>query len=222
MIGIKKQTYSEQVANYIKQCILNGELSPGEQIKEVLIAGKLSISRAPVREALNLLAQDGLIVFEPQKGKRVTALTSKEILDSYFAGGVLEAAGVGESLDLYEESDFECMQNVVEQMKQAACEDLSMENMAELDNKFHGVLFSRIDNTLLVNLCHRSCQGISKFLLYRHWLNLFSATEIYKRHKMVLEILKTGNRSEIENAIREHYQECGKRMANYGVDVYRP
>ncbi len=221
MVGIKKQTYSEQVADYIKQCILNGELSPGEQIKEVLIAGKLSISRAPVREALNLLAQDGLIVSEPQKGKRVTALTSKEILDSYFTGGVLEAAGVGESLDLYEESDFESMQNVVEQMKQAACEDLPMENMAKLDNIFHGVLFSRMDNALLVSLCHRSCQGISKFLLYRHWLNLFSATEIYKRHKLVLEVLKNGNRSEIEKTIREHYQECGKRMAKYGVDVFK-
>ncbi len=221
MAGIKKQTYSEQVADYIKECILRGELAPGEQVKEVLIASKLSISRAPVREALHLLAREGLIVSEPQKGKRVTALTAKEILDSYFTGGVLEAAAVGEFFDRYTADDIQSMEEIVQRMKEVGEKGLPLELMADLDNRFHGVLFSRVNNELLVDLCRRSCQGISKFLLYRHWLNLFSVQEIYERHKNVLDALKSGERVVIEAAIRHHYKESGERMSRYGVDVYK-
>merc|ERR1711879_1105419 len=86
MSGIKKLTYSEQVAEYIKQSILEGELSPGDQVKEVLLSKKLGISRAPIREALQILAREGLIHSEPQKGKYIKSLTSKQIEDSYFIG----------------------------------------------------------------------------------------------------------------------------------------
>jgi DNA-binding transcriptional regulator YhcF (GntR family) len=107
--GIVKQTYSEQVVEYIKDRILKGELSPGDPVKEALIAQKLAISRAPVREALQILAREGLIVYEPQKGKRITALTAKEIRDSYFTGGVLEAAAVAAALPLYTAQDIDLM-----------------------------------------------------------------------------------------------------------------
>ena len=66
MSGIKKLTYSEQVADYIKQSILKGELSPGDQVKEVELSEKLGISRAPIREAMQILAREGLIKSEPQ------------------------------------------------------------------------------------------------------------------------------------------------------------
>ena len=64
----KRQTYSGQVVEFIKRCILDGELAPGEQVKEVILSERLGISRAPIREALQILTQDGLITSEPQKG----------------------------------------------------------------------------------------------------------------------------------------------------------
>ena len=55
----KKQTYSTVVADYIKRQIQQGELLPGQAIKEVALAEHLGISRAPVREALESLVQEG-------------------------------------------------------------------------------------------------------------------------------------------------------------------
>lgn len=55
MHTFKRQTYSGQVVEFIKRCILDGELAPGEQVKEVILSERLGISRAPIREALQIL-----------------------------------------------------------------------------------------------------------------------------------------------------------------------
>ncbi|MBI9109764.1 GntR family transcriptional regulator [Maridesulfovibrio ferrireducens] len=218
MIGIKKLTYSEQVAEYIKRLILEGELSPGDQVKEVVLSKTLGISRAPIREAMQMLSREGLICFEPQKGKYVAALTAKQIEDSYFTGGVLEAAAVTQAISLYSDEDLSNLKEVVEGMRQIAETGENEKSLAELDNAFHNILFSRINNELLIELCRRSCQGISKFLLYRYWINLFTPQEVYERHNLIFEALESKKSSRLEKAIRKHYVDSGKRMARHGVD----
>ena len=66
-----KQTYSEQVANYIRDLILHDKLLPGAPVEEATIAKELSISRAPVREAMQILIREGLLEALPQKRKYV-------------------------------------------------------------------------------------------------------------------------------------------------------
>jgi GntR family transcriptional regulator, rspAB operon transcriptional repressor len=220
MAEFLKQTYSDQVCEYVKEAILNGELSPGDMVNEVVLAKKLSISRAPVREAMQILSRQGLIVIKPQKGKYVTALTADEIKDSYFTGGVLEAAAVADAYDRYQKVDFERMDAILQKMKQVASSGSAIEQMADLDNEFHRILFSRIKNKLLIELCIRSCQGISKFLLFKHWIKLFSAKEIYERHQKIRDALCEGDTQKMEACIRKHYIDAGELMARFGYDVY--
>jgi DNA-binding GntR family transcriptional regulator len=216
-----KQTYSDQVADYVKNLILSGALAPGAPIKELAIASELSISRAPVREAMQILVREGLIESHPQKGKNVTALTAKQIKNSYFTGGVLEAAAVSQVLDKYTEKDISKLERIVAKMKAVADRNGPVSDQAPLDNAFHDLLFSRIDNELIVELCKRSCQGISKFLLYKHWVKLFPPKKVYERHKEIVAALKTKNPQNVERVIREHYISSGERMSAFGVDVYK-
>jgi len=219
--GFNKLTYSDQVANYIKECILRGDLSPGDQIKEVVLAEKLSMSRAPIREALQILVQEGIVVSKPQIGKQVAQLTAKEIKDSYFTGGVLEAAAVTQAISEYTEEDIKNLESVLLEMYHLAKEQGPIENFTKLDNAFHEILFSRIDNKLIMDLCKRSCQGISKFLLHKHWLKIFTPKEVYKRHEAILNALKAGKPARLEKVIRQHYINAGDRMAQYGADVQK-
>ena len=64
-----KETYSGRAAAYIRSLIRDGKLQPGQPVREAQLSETLSISRAPVREALLILAHQGLVSFEPQKGK---------------------------------------------------------------------------------------------------------------------------------------------------------
>jgi DNA-binding GntR family transcriptional regulator len=221
MNDFKKETYSEKVANYIKVRILNGNLSPGDPIKETDIASQLSISRAPVREAMLILLREGLIEIHPQRGKKVTSLSAKQIKNSYFTGGVLEAAAVAQAIEHYTDNDITQLDGIISKMKQIADKNGSVSDQAPLDQAFHDLLFSRIDNELIVELCRRTCQGISKFLLYRQWVKLFPATRVYERHKEIVDALKTKDPQVIEVVIRNHYVESGERMSVFGADMYK-
>ena len=214
-----KQTYSEQVADYIRNLILEDKLLPGAPVEEATIAKELSISRAPVREAMQILIREGLLEAHPQKRKYVKKLTAKQIKNSYFAGGVLEAAAVAKALQDYTKKDIAELERIVKAMKDIATKNGSISDQVPLDTDFHDILFSRIDNALIVELCKRSCQGISKFLLYKHWVKIYTPQEVVERHKIIVDALKTKDPHKVEQVLREHYISSGERMAKYGAEV---
>lgn len=217
-MDFEKHTYTERVVNYIKECILNGNYKPGDKVKELTIAKELSISRAPVREALQVLIQEGLVIWIPQKGKFITKLNSEQIRNSYFTGGVLEAAAVAQAVDLYTDRDFKRLEAINEKMlevteKKLCFEAFSFEAFRALDDKFHKILLSKIDNDLLKEFCKRSCQGISKFLLYKYWIAIFTPDEVYARHKKIVDVLKERNADKVEQVVRDHYIDIGERIS---------
>lgn len=214
-----KQTYSEQVAAYVKDLILNGKLTPGAPVEEAAIARQLSISRAPIREAMQILIREGLIEAHPQKRKHVKKLTAKEIKNSFFAGGVLESAAVARAIRDYTKKDIAELEKIVKAMKAIATKNGSISAQIPLDSDFHDILFSRIDNRLVVELCKRSCQGTSKFLLYKHWVKVYTPEEVVERHKIIIDALKTKDPAIVEQVLREYYVSFGERMAKYGADV---
>jgi GntR family transcriptional regulator of vanillate catabolism len=74
----------------IREMILQGGLAPGERVREVELAGKLGVSRTPVRESLPTLAQEGLLIQLDTGGFVVRAFTPQEIMDAIDVRGVLE------------------------------------------------------------------------------------------------------------------------------------
>lgn len=215
-MAFTKQTYSEQVASYIKDRILMGELAPGDQVKEVILAERLGISRAPVREALHILMREGLICSEPQRGKFIRALTAKEIKDSYFIGGVLEGAAIAASLNRFTVEDRKHFADLLARMQTTAATATSILDFSELDNAFHNLLLSRSDNPQLTDLARRSCLNISKFLFYNHWSTLFTPQEFCSRHQAIVDAVASKDPVRVERTVREHYQETGERMSRYG------
>jgi len=212
-LDIANHTYTDLIVTYIKDSILNGTYKPGDKVKELVIAKKLSISRAPIREALQVLIQEGLIVWLPQKGKFITDLNPKQIQDSYFTGGLLEAVAVSEAINRYTPRDCLRLEAITEKMRDIAENDKPIEKIADLDDQFHKVLFSKIDNDLLKEFCRRSCQGLSKFLLFNYWIQIYTPMEIYLRHKVIIDTLKSGDAQALETVLRKHYHDAGERMA---------
>ncbi|MDR1776337.1 MAG: GntR family transcriptional regulator [Desulfovibrio sp.] len=208
------KTYSAQISDYIKKALLKGELKPGDKIKEVQLASALSISRAPVREALQLLVNNGLVVSLPQKGKFIKKLSADEIRDGYFIGGVLEGAAAALSLDLLTRSDFDNMETLLSRMSdlQPSSTDYG-EQLANLDIAFHDALLAKTPNRLIVEQARAVCQRRSKFLLFNFWPKAFSLDEVVERHKRVLAAALTGSKQTVETTLREHYEELGERMA---------
>lgn len=208
-------TYSEQVVEALKTMLLKGELAPGDRVNEAKIAEELGISRAPVREALHMLTTEGLIEIRPQKGKFITRLSPKEVQDSYFVGGVLEGAAAAACCHQFTDDDFAQLEEVLHQMQDNAVHRRGIATQAPLDTAFHQIIFTRVNNPLLEELSRRSCLRISKFLLFRHWQEVYSPHEVYQRHSQVLEVLKTRDACHIESCFRAHYMDSAHRLSPF-------
>jgi GntR family transcriptional regulator, vanillate catabolism transcriptional regulator len=74
----------------IREMVLHGELPPGQRVREVELANNLGVSRTPVREALPILAEEGLLTQLDTRGFVVREFTPQEILDAIDVRGVLE------------------------------------------------------------------------------------------------------------------------------------
>ncbi|MDO5087697.1 MAG: GntR family transcriptional regulator [Comamonadaceae bacterium] len=81
----------EEVAERLRQRIFQGELSPGDWIDEVRIAADYGISRTPLREALKVLAAEGLVTMKVRRGAYVTEMSDQDLADAYHVLALLEA-----------------------------------------------------------------------------------------------------------------------------------
>ncbi len=79
------------VAERLRELITEGELAPGAHLNERALAQRLLVSRTPMREALRLLAADGLVTLQPNRGAQVLAMSETDIRESFEVMSSLEA-----------------------------------------------------------------------------------------------------------------------------------
>ena len=206
-MDFKKQTYAIQVSQFIRKMIQEGKLSPGAPVKENDLATFLNISRAPIREALQILTQDGLIVSEPQKGKTIRVLSAKEIIDGYALTAILEAEGIIMSLDNWTDEDNKDLLNILKKMENKSKKAADITDLAELDELLHNMLLSRCTNEQLIENARRFSSNISKYLCREYWKKSFNPQSFYSRHKKVVDSFFTKNPEQIRKTIFDHYIE---------------
>src|SRR5574344_2782975 len=85
----------EQVAEQLRQRIFRRELEPGSWIDELKIAEEFGISRTPLREALKVLATEGLITMKVRRGAYVTEVSEQDLAEVYHLLGLLESDAAG-------------------------------------------------------------------------------------------------------------------------------
>lgn len=209
----KKETYSTKAAEYIRSLIRSGELLPGQPVRESQISEKLNISRAPIREALLMLAHQGLICSEPQKGKHVRSMSAKEIYDSYVVAGILEGAAVAQSLPLWTAREHEAFDDVVRRLDEQVNYAVHLDTLAEIDDAFHMTLLSACTNERLIDIARTSCSSLAKFLYYTYWRTLLTPQEFYDRHHLIAAAVRGGDGRNIEMVLRQHYEEVGMRLS---------
>lgn len=207
------KTFSEQVSEHIKNCILMGALKPGDPVRECEIANQLGISRGPVREALQKLQQEDLISGEPQKQRFITSLAPIAISDRYTMAGTLEGACIVQSIKSFSTERLKKISDILAEMKQISLHAKGLCEMSDIDEQFHEALLESCSNRLMVETSRSACVPISKFLYTNLWNKLYAPKEFYERHKLVFDIVKDGDIPSIQNALLEHYTETGRRMA---------
>lgn len=126
------------VAAYIRGLVLTGALKPGTKVDQEAICEALDVSRSPVREAIVVLGQEGLLDVTPRRGAAVAQLTPDDIVDHYALFGTVSgraAAMAAEQLDDAGLTELAEVHRAFEQGTGRAPEEL-----AELNDRFHRII----------------------------------------------------------------------------------
>ena len=95
VVSLTPRALYEEVAELLRQRIFNRELAPGSWIDELKLAEEYGISRTPLREALKVLATEGLVTMKVRRGAYVTEISERDLTDVYHLLSLLESDAAG-------------------------------------------------------------------------------------------------------------------------------
>ncbi len=105
---------------YLRECILDGTLTPGTKLSQVSLARQLGVSRTPLREVLRMLQEEGLVEIEPNQRTRVAGLDPQELDDVYASRILLETLALSMTLGKVTAADRKEAKRLLTAMRQAA------------------------------------------------------------------------------------------------------
>lgn len=188
---IKLSTIKEQVYEIIKDKILSGELKPGERLQESKLAELLNVSRSPVREALNELVGEGLLVNIPNKGVFVKKLSIKDIYNIYELREVMEKFAIKKSIELFTDDYGKRLEKIYVDLKEAF-EKSDLNEYTKIDTKLHYFLFEMCDNEMISDVINNIFPLIQPFRI----ISLSSRErfdESFEEHEGLINGIKEGN-----------------------------
>ncbi|MDH6515656.1 DNA-binding GntR family transcriptional regulator [Streptomyces sp. SAI-135] len=151
VLGGRKSSYRERVADALRAALIAGELLPGQVYSAPALAARFGVSATPVREAMLDLAKEGLVDTVPNKGFRVTAV-SEEQLDEYtHIRSLIEIPTVVELASTADPVSLEALRPAAREIVQAAVSG-DLIAYVEADTRFHLGLLALAGNAHLVQV----------------------------------------------------------------------
>ncbi|MBO5656566.1 MAG: GntR family transcriptional regulator [Agathobacter sp.] len=186
----------------LREAILRGDLQPGERLMEIQLANKLGVSRTPIREAIHMLEQEGLVVTIPRKGAEVAKMTLKDmedvleirealdVLAAQLACGRITEEGLAELKDKKKVFEF-------------SLKSADVKQIAEADVSFHDVIYEATGNPKLVNLLNNLREQIYRYRV-EYLKNDQNYPALIEEHEAIYHALVERDENLIIQAVQIH------------------
>jgi DNA-binding GntR family transcriptional regulator len=198
----------EMATRRLREEILAGRLAPGERLIEDQIRRRFSISRAPLREALRLLGQQGLVEHLPRRGSRVTQWSEADIEQLFALRAVLERHAIMSTFPLPEavhERRVTLVRDRLEQMRIADIEDDQL-GKDDAHRAFHAAIVSLAGNRQLDLAMEPILLKLQRPMAVnlRREAALMGPQEGLRRHERLLTAVETNDQAVILRELEQH------------------
>jgi DNA-binding GntR family transcriptional regulator len=192
------QELYEQIVATLRPAILGGELPQGIRLIEEEIGEKFGVSRGPVREALLLLEQEGLVTMQPRRGATVVGVTERDIRELYDLRLLLETHAAELAASNARPEDIDYLTSLSERLYDRARGE-QLDALSPVDILFHRHLFVMANQQRLRAAWERLA-GILEALL-----TITDSSRPHDvRHRYIVQALEEGNPEKAKDAIRTH------------------
>ncbi len=197
----------------LRERIISGELEPGTRLREEDLSEEMKISRAPIREALNMLERDGFTVIVPRKGAIVAEATEEERDYIWEMRGILEPYAAVKSMPLISEEKIRKVENDLKKVQENP-DDLKL--YMDSDLELHEMLYQNLKNHFLKD----TLENMRAHSLRMRWAVENTCpgkrgdieSESTKEHLKILEALKQKDEKLVYDAVYEHLQKSKDRI----------
>ena len=210
-----KYSLRGRVFHKLREDILSGKYEDYEELKEVAIGEEMGVSRTPVREAFRQLELEGLIQIVPNKGAYVTGITEKAVKDIYMIRSLLEGLCARWATEHITKEQLEEMEENV-YLAEFHAKKGHLEQLAELDNRFHDILYEACNSKIL----EHQLKDFHQYVLRVRKKTLASANRGPKsneEHAGILEAIRSGNGELAEKLANTHMINAYENMVKNGL-----
>ncbi len=190
------------VFNTLRQAIIKGELKPGERLLEIQLAGKLGVSRTPIREAIRKLELEGLVTMIPRRGATVAGITKKHLQDVLEIRKALEELAIELACGRMTEEELAELEEQQKRFEADIASDDSL-MLANIDEGFHDRIYASTRNERLVQMLDNLREQ-----MYRYRLEYIKDKDkrqmVIVEHNRIIRALSLRHVEEARQAIREH------------------
>ncbi len=191
----------EEVAELLRQRIFRRELQPGAWIDEMRLAQELGISRTPLREALKVLAAEGLVTMKVRRGAYVTEVSEKDLRDVYHLLALLEADAAAEVAARADAADLAALQALHDELEAAVAD---RDRFFAVNERFHMALLERADNRWRLQMV-ADLRKVMKLNRHHSLLKRGRIEESLAEHRTLMAALRAGDAQAARDGMQRHF-----------------
>jgi DNA-binding GntR family transcriptional regulator len=198
---VKTALYVE-VTERLRSMVAGGVLKPGSWIDEQKLSEELGVSRTPFREAIRILASEGILRVEPRKGCYVTELTDHDLNDIFPLMAILEGRCAYEAAQKANLIEIKSLESMHEKLKKHA-DEKNIDDYFMTNQKIHEAIQALACNEWLTNMVN-DLRRILNLSRHRSLHLKGRIEESCQEHLSIFAALKSGDAAEAERLMKTH------------------
>ncbi len=199
---LRQSSLHEEVATRLRNMVFERQLAPGQWVDEMALARDWQISRTPLREALKVLAAEGLVTSVPRQGCKVTEMSETDADELFPVMALLEGRCAFEAVRKAKPADVRALRKLHEVLeKHAAAQNI--DGYYRANHEFHTKVQALADNRWL----DRATNDLRRFLrLLRgrqlNWPGRIDAS--INEHRVLIDAIEQGDAGRAERVMHDH------------------
>lgn len=210
--GIAHTSLPESVYRELRRAILNGELKPGQILRQEELARDLGVSRAPLREALPRLEAEGFVVLHPRRGYSIVSLDPVEITEIFELRMLIEARAAFLAAEQRNAADIARARALLDEMTTIAPENAAaIVRWSDLNFQFHDVLLAPAGRPHLQRIVRGLRAQVEPYVRVEVGITR-GLGEAQGEHERLFEAFAAGDAKTSERLTREHCEHTARRL----------
>jgi DNA-binding GntR family transcriptional regulator len=207
LLGLEARPTAELIADQLREYVVRGNFRPGQQVNESMLAAQLNTSRGPLREALQRLCQEGILVSRRNRGVFVTELSAEDIQEIYDVRETVETACAHILLTGDQQKvkkTAQTLKGIIANMVKSVAAS-NWQALAKLDMDFHTAFVTGTGNSRMIRI-YETLAAESRMCILNLEVAYPRVDVLVTEHQKLLDLLLAGDEEALQKAIQTHMQ----------------